>query len=419
MIKRFIMMKNLKIKPLKIINEILLSNDIRKIRDKPKSYPSNITMNLSNTCNLYCPMCSVNNLRKKKLKHVINQISLEQVKSFSEIFKRADNINFLGLFGESILNPEFNEIICYLKSNYDLSLSLSTNGMGLNKTIQETMLDIGFDSINFSIHAYTPDTYKILQAGNLNKVMDNLTQLINEKKKRKLSVPYITIVYALNKANIKETYHMIDLAAKLRIDNLMLYHFRDYGISTLALDDDPDSANRIIDDIYSYAKKRGVISILPEKPPYYKNYKFKEEDTEEIKCYLPWKGLQMRGSYSHPDSYYLGCCNVFNAFLFNYKKHIDKYGKVTFDEIWHHPIFQYLRKTVNSTSANERNPLCKYCKSKKRDYLKNTDNAKNYEIKLEVLQEFFKSFSDSYQSIKEVEGLKLLCNEDKELMALA
>lgn len=403
----------------KIINAILLINDIRKIETKPKSYPTDIIMNLSNTCNLSCPMCSINNLREKKVTHVKNTISLKQVKAFSEIFQRANHLTFMGLIGESILNPEFTEIIRYLKSYYAISLCISTNGLGLNEKIQNTMFEIGFDSIIFSIHAATPETYNILQAGNFNKVIDNITQFTNEKEKRDLSVPHIEIVYALNKANIKETNQMIDLAGKLKINELMLYHFRDYGISTLALDEDPDSANQMIDDIYSYAKECGVISILPKNPPYYKRNISGEDEDAEIRCYLPWKGLQMRGSYSHSNSYYLGCCNVFNAFLFNYKKRIDKYGKINFQQIWHHPVFQYLRETVNSTSKNERNPLCEYCKSKKRAYLKNTDNAKNYKIKLNVLQEFFEGFSEKYKKLKEIESLDILYTEDEELRALA
>jgi MoaA/NifB/PqqE/SkfB family radical SAM enzyme len=403
----------------KTINAILLMSDIKKTEPKPRSYPTNIIMNLSNICNLSCPMCSINNLREKKITHVKNTISLKHVKAFSEIFQRANHLTFMGLIGESILNPEFNEIIRYLKSYHAISLCVSTNGLGLNEKIQNTMFEIGFDSIIFSIHAATPETYKILQGGNFDKAIDNITQFANEKEKRNLSVPRITIVYALNKANIKETNQMIDLARKLKVDELMLYHFRDYGINTLALDEDPESANQKIDDIYSYAKKRGVISILPKNPPYYKRYISGEDEDTETKCFLPWKGLQMRGSYSHSNSYYLGCCSVFNAFLFNYKKHIDKYGEIDFQQIWHHPVFQYLRETVNSTSKNRRNPLCKYCKSKKRAYLKKTDNAKNYETKLNVLQEFFKGFSEKHKKPKKVEGLDILYTEDKELRALA
>lgn len=402
----------------RIINEIILKNDIKKIKTKPRSYPTDIFMSLSNVCNLSCPICSVNNLRKKGVRRVVNNISLKQLKAFSAIFERAHGLNFMGHIGESILNPEFNEIIRYLKSRHHLSLFVSTNGIGLDEKIRNTMLEVGFDSINFSIHASTPETYQILQGGDFNQVVENLTRLANEKERRRAALTHITIVYALNKANIKETYQMIDWAMKLKINKLWLYHYRDYGMRAIVFKDF-QSANQLIDDIYSYAQAKKALALLPEKPPYYRKYQLEEEEAEEVKCYLPWRGLQMRASYSHPDSYYLGCCNVFNVFLFNYKSHLDKYDQVSFQQIWHHPVFQYLRETVNSTAKNKRNPLCRYCKSKKRIYLKNTNNIKNYKIKLKVLEEFFRGFSQKYKDVDEIEGLEMLYTEDQELRAMA
>ena len=63
---------------------------------------------------------------------------------------------------------------------------MSTNGIGLNENIQKAMLDVGFDSIVFSIHASVPETYEILQAGNFDVVIDNLTRFANEKEERGL-----------------------------------------------------------------------------------------------------------------------------------------------------------------------------------------------------------------------------------------
>ena len=301
-----------------ISNLIYLANDIEKKQIKPRSFPVDITLSLSNVCNLSCPICSVNNLRKNNLPRVVNNISSEQIKAFSPVFDNALKLNFMGFVGESILNPEFDQIISYLKLNYNLSLFVSTNGMGLNPKIQDTMLDIGFDSINYSVHASTPKTYAKLQGGNFDTVISNLIRLANQKKQKNLLLPNITIVYALNKENIKETDKMIDLAADLKIKKLILYHYRDYGISELSLDKDPYAANMLIDDIYSYAREKRAISILPNLPPYFKEYKPEEEDNKEIQCDLQWTGLQMRASYSHQDSLYLECCNVFNAFLFIY-----------------------------------------------------------------------------------------------------
>lgn len=403
----------------KVLNYINLKKDVLRINKKPGSYPFRIIMNLSSICDQSCPICSVNNLERAKLTRVKNQISLQHIKAFSAIFKKAISCSFMGLIGESILNPEFDAISKYLKSKFNLKLFVSTNGWGVSEQIQNTMLDIGFDSINFSIHAATPDTYKILQGRDFNTVIGNLERLQKEKTRRNLSKPYVEIVYALNKKNIQETKKMVDIAYRLKVDRLNIYHYHDYGFSGIELNADPEFANKMIDDIYRYAQEKGATNILPHNPPYYERYELMDKNLEEKKCSLPWYELQMRSCYSHRDSYYAGCCNVFNIFLFNYKEHLEKYGKLEFKKIWHHPVLQHLRATVNTTSRSKRNPLCEYCQSSRRQYLKATNNRENYRIKLEVIDDFFKSFHKEFKNIEDVAGLTILYTEDEELRAAA
>ena len=74
---------------------------------------------------------------------------------------------------------------------------------------------------------------------------------------------------------------------------------------------------------------------------------------------------------------------------------------------------------MNTTSGNKRNPLCKYCKSKQRTYLKAVDNSENYRKKLEAINGFFESFQEEFDNIEDIEGLKVLYTEDTELKTLA
>ena len=401
----------------------ILRKDIKQISLLPKSYPTHVTIALSNECNYACPICSIHNLRRNKVVKVTNNIQLDQIKAFSDLFDHIEHLAFMGLFGESILNPEFIPIVKYIKTNHPhIHLFVSTNGYGITEAIQNTMIDIGFDSVNFSIHASKSTTYKKLQGPHFDIVLENLTNLQKKKDIRGADKPRITIVYALNKANIDETKEMVDIAYNLGVDNLDLYHYHDYGIKTLSLNLDIDFANKRIDEIYAYAEEKNARSLLPTPPPYFiePSFEDREQDQEEIPCYLPWKGLQLRASYSHPNSLYMGCYNVFNAFLFDYQEHFDHYEKIEFKKIWHHPVLQYVRRTVNSTEEYQRNPFCTYCKSTKRHYLKKLDNHKNVENKLRVLDEFFKDFKAFHGfDMEEIVGLEVLYTEDHELRSLA
>lgn len=409
----------------KKLNKILALGEAGKNKVGPSSRPTKITMSLSNCCNLLCPICSVHNLRRQNIERVANNITPEQIKAFDKIFDKASSISFMGFIGESVLNPDFKEIISYLKLKHKLTLDISTNGMGLNEAIQNTMLKIGFDAITFSIHAATPETYKILQAGDFETVIGNLTSLAKKKIAGNYAKPRITVVYALNKANIDEVKIMIDLMKKLKIDFLYLYHYHDYNHSLneiIVQDSDVDEANKKIDQIYDYAGEQGALDILPKNRPYWQKEKDRKAPSDGVEktktCNLPWTGLQMRSCYSHNDSYYLGCCNVFNLFILNYQKHIEKYGKIEFDKIWQHPVLKYLRETVNAPGGKN-NPLCAYCQSSQRAHLKATDNKENYRIKLEMIDKFFQEFSKQYKEVEPVEGLEILYTEDKELQAMA
>ena len=407
--------------PIQFKNRFLLLYDIKSKNLTPESYPWNMTLALSNVCNYLCPMCSVHNLRTNKVKKVTNNISLTQLISFSDLLRCVEQLNFMGFFGESVLNPEFIPIIRYLKKEYQISLFFSTNGYGVNRKIQDTLIESKLDSMTFSIHAVQPQTYAKLQGDHFETVINNLRSLNQKKIKANSTRPKITIAYALNKINIKEATDMLEIAGENGIDKLFLYHYRDYGISEFSLDNDTEYANAQIDHIYEYAKNRNLLHLLPGLPPYYKDITIIKEDQPEKPCYKPWTSLQMRSSYSHNDSLYLGCCNTFNAFLFNYKEHINHYGKLEFQKIWNHPVLQYLRKTVNTHGKVSRNPLCTYCKSQQRDYLKNTDNKKNYEIKLSKISDFFNEFSayNKNADLPSIQGLQILYSEDDELRKLA
>ncbi|OGH94956.1 MAG: hypothetical protein A2538_04685 [Candidatus Magasanikbacteria bacterium RIFOXYD2_FULL_41_14] len=403
-------------RPKIIVNLAQQHFDAKTFNPRPGSTPGDVVFSLTNICNLSCPMCSINNI-KAKCGQVPNFITFDEFKKFAELLAAATRLSFMGFIGESILNPDFFKIISYLKKEYKTFLHISTNGNGLNEKVQDQMLAVGFDSITFSIHGFSPESYKTLQAGSLDLVKKNLARLLTRRKELKLKVPYVTVVFALNRANIDEAQQMLEWVAGLGADAFHVYHFHDYTPTLKGLifkKEEYPEINKKIDALYEYAQLKGWLNLLPPQKPYFKEDAL-EQEKGIVKCDRPWKGFQMRSSFSHKDCYYMGVCNVFNSFLFNYKEHLEKYGKLDFQKIWQHPVLQYLRQTSNSAGPKPVNPLCAYCKSSKRKYLKNTDNAANYKAKLEAIDGFFKGFKKEYPNFEEVGGVQMLYTEDDEL----
>ena len=56
----------------KVLNYINLKKDVLSRNKKPSSYPFQVVMSLSNTCDHSCPICSVNNLERAEFRRVKN-----------------------------------------------------------------------------------------------------------------------------------------------------------------------------------------------------------------------------------------------------------------------------------------------------------------------------------------------------------
>lgn len=398
------------------VNDALLWRDIARVEPRPSSRPVDTTVNLCSACNMSCPICNIGALREHGMS-ANNQVAFEQFFGLYDFFRCAGKVDFNGFIGESLLNRDFMRIARVFKSQGTV-LYTSTNGLALTESVQDALLDLGFDHINFSLHAATAETYGRLQSGHFDRVVANARRLLSERRRRGLRNPTVTIVYALNSANLGECKQMLDLAEELGVDALSVYHYRDYGFREIALDNDPGMANEAIDALYVYAESKGLVGLLPAVRPYYSFDTDPPDDIHDagppVRCELPWRGLQLIGSCAHDDCHYLSVCSMFRPFRFNYREHAEACGKVRYNEIWHHPLFQFLRQTVNPVGKRPRNPLCHYCKSRWRDFMKNVDNRRNAAVKAERLGEFHAALRAAFREMPSIPGLTLLTEEDAE-----
>ncbi len=398
------------------VNDALLWCDIANVEPRSRARPVTTTVNLCSGCNMSCPICNIGALREHGMS-ASNKVSYEQFLGLYDFFRCAETVDFNGFIGESLLNRDFMRIARVFKAQ-GTTLYTSTNGLALTEDVQDALLGLGFDHVNFSLHAATAATYAKLQSPHFDRVVANVRRLLSERRRCGLEKPTVTIVYALNSANLGESRRMLDLAADLGVNALSVYHYRDYGYREIALDNTPEIANEAIDALYAYAEEKGLAGLLPAAKPYYRTDTNPPDDLHEacppVRCELPWRGLQFIGSCAHEDCHYLGVCSMFRPFLFNYREHVKACGKVRYHDIWHHPLFQFLRQTVNPVGDALRNPLCRYCRSPWRDFMKNVDNRKNAAVKAERLKEFHVMLRERFESMPDIPGLTMLTQDDPE-----
>ncbi|MBK8870721.1 MAG: SPASM domain-containing protein [Elusimicrobia bacterium] len=137
-----------------------------------KTFPRRILFEMTSNCNYRCRMCPQNNLTRPR-------IHME-----GDLYRRGlDEIDVHGVeglwlyhLGESILHPEFREILQYVSSKKHLgTVWMSTNGRYFDEQMARFVMESSVDYVNFSAHGVTQSAYEsVIPGGAFEIVQRNL-----------------------------------------------------------------------------------------------------------------------------------------------------------------------------------------------------------------------------------------------------
>ena len=192
----------------------------------------NISIELTDACNLTCKMCSQSGHKKKPHNRPVSYLSFEQWKKAILSLGKIQRSKQLCPFwdGESLLHPEFGKFIRFaFDSNNNNSLfnsfRLHTNGVLLNEKIRKDILHCAslktqkedtFIDIHFSIDSITKETYKKIKGtDNHAQTVKNIINLLKEREEQGLKYPKITVAMIVMKENIHEGKAFADYWKKL------------------------------------------------------------------------------------------------------------------------------------------------------------------------------------------------------------
>lgn len=143
------------------------------------SFPRRVLAEMTSNCNFRCRMCPQRNLHRERM---------NMDKSlYCKIIDELDYYGIEGLWiyhlGESLLHPDFEDILKHIRSKKNLGVIwMSTNGELLSEDKIHLVLSSNIDYINFSAHAITEETYKTVTDNNLFKKVQNNLNLLYEIK---------------------------------------------------------------------------------------------------------------------------------------------------------------------------------------------------------------------------------------------
>lgn len=275
-------------------------------------YPLAVSIEPTNLCNLKCPECpsGTGNITRP-----LGNMSFNKYQNTIDAIKHKTFYLQLFLQGEPFINKELPDMICYAQKN-DMYVSISTNGLLINKNNINRIIDNAPDKLIFSIDGTDEDTYRIYRAGgSFNKAIDSLKLVVEEKRRLKLKKPFIELQFIVMKQNEHQVEDIKKLAEDLGVDKLTLKTMQ----------------------VYSY---ESAIKFLPENPEYsryiLKDNRFIIKNILKDYCFALW-----RTSVITWDNRVIPCCFDKDA-----KYECGNLNDNTFEEIWTSEKFQAFRKRI-------------------------------------------------------------------------
>ena len=246
------------------------------------SYPSSATFELTNYCNLRCPVCDQQQVSSRKF----GIMSYENyVKIIDEIGPFLKNLGYSDT-GEAFINKDIYKIISYTAKKFgDINTYMDTNGHFIDP---EKLVMSGLGKISFSIDGLTQETYEAYRKkGTLKTVLANLEELIYYKKKMNSNL-FIEIKFIVMKHNQHEIDRLINYGNSIGIDNIRLETFtaRAFEGKKYSEYNTLEMAKKYMSDIKQYA-----IYDIDKSDQHKILHSFRVQNKQA--CYVPWSETEI------------------------------------------------------------------------------------------------------------------------------
>jgi len=198
-------------------------NSIKRLSIPP--FPNRVTVELTNNCNLKCAMCPRVYMESSK-----GYMSMPLFKKIIDEMSTYNNIALVPFFrGESLLHPEFIEMMTYVKTKGISPIQFTTNATILTEDIVQVLIDIELDFISFSVDSIDHDTYGNIRKGaDLKEVLKNIERFSEIKRNRGQDKPEIQVSVVKTESTIDSIDEFIDFWRD-RVDRVRVYEEHSKG----------------------------------------------------------------------------------------------------------------------------------------------------------------------------------------------
>jgi radical SAM protein with 4Fe4S-binding SPASM domain len=278
--------------------------------------PTFLQMEPVGQCNLRCEMCPIQFRNDGPLDGSPAFMNFDTFSTVLDQFRQIDHLHLQGL-GEPMMHPRFFDMVA-LAAGRGIRVTTNTNLTLSSPKRAERCIDSGLKSIYVSIDGASPEVYaSIRKGGRLSRVLQNIDDLNEARRRRNSSLPNLSLVTVIMRRNLPELADLVRLAGGRGIKSMFVQHLcHDFGESTLPADylpmrDFVDEETLLHEDSSrveaSFAEAAAVARQLDVdlRLPSLQSGGFPQSMKGRERCDWPW-----RGAYVSYQGYVMPCCMI-------------------------------------------------------------------------------------------------------------
>ncbi len=295
-------------------------------------YPSKISIESGNLCNLRCPLCPTGQQDKSAKKGFISFDIFKKI-----VDEMGQHLTVIRLYnwGEPMLNKDLLSMTHYAKER-GIDIKISTNlSMKMGDDQIEALVKAGPEKIYISCNGASSESYlKYHVGGNFALVTDNMKRLVQKKREIPGCRTRLVWLFHVFKHNEHEIAAAKELAQKIGIK---------IKISKIR----PDMGKEVFETTQRALERD--LAWIPDNPEF---AVVSTKQKKRIGCMLPWTETMINW-----DGSVLPCCAVYSE-----KYAFGNILENSFKEIWNNDMYVAARKEILGIK-NDKQTICHICKS--------------------------------------------------------
>ena len=305
--------------------------------DRLHYFPTKVSIETGNICNLRCPLCPTGTNETKVPKGFLTLEKFEHI--IRQLGPTTETLDFFD-WGEPFLNQDLLPMIRHAKTRYPHLRIIVSSNMNIPRCTPEHAEQVvrsGLDHMILSLDGATQETYaKYRVGGSLPDALRNVRWIVEAKRRLRSRTPTMTWNFLVFRHNEHEVEQARAMASELGVDFTA-------GLMRT------DCGEEIFLPMGERLRRDG--DWIPENPRY-SQYTPDMLGRHVSDCKKPWTTVAINW-----DGYVVPCGSVYDCRTYNYGNVFER----SFREIWNGEPYRQARRAIMNRASGT-GTVCETCK---------------------------------------------------------